>query len=297
MTSGTAPSPYVASSSGAYDVYTVYHIFDGVLAGNYYWLSESSFGPWWVKLDLGAGNTKKLGSYKITVQGTPTAGPAAWTMQGSNDDSTWDTLDTVSGEAAWSANESRTYTCDVTTTAYRYFRLWITATGSYGTRTVMDELYLYEAEASGTAYTDSDTSAATAAASGVDVSDGVSAGTSAASAAAPGGDAFAGASAGIAVASAAALGSDAIDHADSGVCAAAAVADGSDTFSGHTEYDDADSAYAQAVASGSDVFDGVDSGISVAVAVASGTSVNPALPTVHRRYPQNRRTTHGLRQR
>jgi hypothetical protein len=151
--------------------------------------------------------------------------------------------------------------------------------------------------AGGTAYTDSGTSAATAAASGSDVQAGVSAGTSAASAAAPGSAAFAGVDGGTAVASAsAAQGSDGIDHADAGTAVATAAAGGSDSFTGVTEYADADSAYAQARAGGSDTMAAVDAGTAAATASATGTSVNPALPTVHNRY-REARAVHGLRQR
>lgn len=100
--------------------------------------------------ELGATNSgqKLAGSYAIKASnpGTfyPDRGPHDWTLQGSNDKGTWTTLDTVTGEASWTAAETRTYTCDTVTTAYQFFRLNITANNGDATYTEIGELYMYE---------------------------------------------------------------------------------------------------------------------------------------------------------
>ncbi|MFA6572116.1 MAG: discoidin domain-containing protein, partial [Bacteroidota bacterium] len=140
MTTDSAPSPYVTSAGSTYSGYNAFHAFDGAFDETHRWMTNGLAS--WMQLDMGSGNTYVINSYAIKGQpATRTAqSPTAWTMLGSNDGSTWDTLDTVSGEPAWSAGELRTYTCDVAATAYRYFRINITAPNAY---VGVAELYLY----------------------------------------------------------------------------------------------------------------------------------------------------------
>jgi hypothetical protein len=81
----------------------------------------------WLQIDLGSGNSLTLLTYGIVAADDDNRAPKDWTMLGSNDETNWDTLDTVSNETGWTSCQARTYTCDVQTTAYRYFRLNITA--------------------------------------------------------------------------------------------------------------------------------------------------------------------------
>lgn len=48
--------------------------------------------------------------------------PKGWTLQGSNDRSTWTTLDTKTAQPALATNGTREYTLSSTSGAYRYFR-------------------------------------------------------------------------------------------------------------------------------------------------------------------------------
>lgn len=125
MTASNAPSPFVASSSPEYGPYPAWTAFDSN-DGNYALLSSNA-GYW--KIDLGSGNAKTVLNYSIGVNRVPepNRAPQAWTLQGSNNDSTWTTIDTVSGSAGWSSGELRNFVCDVKTTAYRYFKLVVTA--------------------------------------------------------------------------------------------------------------------------------------------------------------------------
>jgi hypothetical protein len=155
MTSLTAPSPYVASSSSAYSTYTAFHAFDSS-SGNatssigQYWLGTGS-GTDWLQIDLGSGTTKILGVYDVQVNPVPepNRAPKNWTMQGSNNGTTWTTVDTRTNETSWGNAQVRSYTAATQTTAYRYFRLNITANNGDATYTQVDELYLYEAGTGG----------------------------------------------------------------------------------------------------------------------------------------------------
>ena len=66
-------------------------------------------------------------------------------MEGSTDKIAWDTLDTVAGETNWGSGETRVYVCDTANTAYRYFRLNVSANNG-DTYLIVGEMYLYEAE-------------------------------------------------------------------------------------------------------------------------------------------------------
>jgi hypothetical protein len=66
-----------------------------------------------------------------------------WTLQGSNDNIDWDVLDTVTGETNWGDLEKREFDCDVVTTAYRYFKINITANNGNAFAVSISEIYLY----------------------------------------------------------------------------------------------------------------------------------------------------------
>jgi hypothetical protein len=72
--------------------------------------------------DFGSGATKTVTQYTITAGGTVTA-PNNWTLYGSNNNSTWTSLHTGSGQN-WSIGEKRTYQL-TNTTGYRYYKLFI----------------------------------------------------------------------------------------------------------------------------------------------------------------------------
>lgn len=71
----------------------------------------------------------------------PGRDPKNWTLQGSNDTITWATIDSRSNETFASRGLTRNYTC-TNTTAYRYYRLNITANnGDTGTQLAEWELF------------------------------------------------------------------------------------------------------------------------------------------------------------
>ena len=131
LTSNTSHSPYVTSASTDYgDCFRAWQVLDGVTGGGgcYYWLGTNGGKDWW-KIDLGSGNGRILRGYVVRVNAVPEPdrAPNDWTIEGSDNDSDWTTVDTVADQSSWGSAEARTFYCDTQTTAYRYFRLNITS--------------------------------------------------------------------------------------------------------------------------------------------------------------------------
>ena len=80
----------------------------------------------------------------------PDRAPKDWTMQGSNNGSTWTTLSTVIGETSWTQGETRTFTF-TNSTAYLYYKLDITANNG-NAATEVGEIEFIEAQNTATKY-------------------------------------------------------------------------------------------------------------------------------------------------
>lgn len=150
LTQANSPLPWVVSASSYFGQDAPWKACDGSIyfdhptyhyAGTW-WTANASTG-WW-KIDCGVGISHILLSYGICLDmtGSISYAPKSWTVEGSNDNSTWDTLATIVNEPVWKFVETRQYTCDVTTTAYRYFRLSVTANEG-GTYLRIGEIFLY----------------------------------------------------------------------------------------------------------------------------------------------------------
>jgi hypothetical protein len=127
------PSPFAAAASSNQAGKEPHKAFDNDVNGGGVeytaWRGNSTDD--WLRLDFGSGNAYIVGTYSIKAWGWSFGYASTvqqWLLQGSNDLSTWDTLDTVSGQTGWAANEVRTFECDVQTTAYRYIRVLCTGT-------------------------------------------------------------------------------------------------------------------------------------------------------------------------
>lgn len=143
MTANNSPSPYIASAATSLGAgFEAYRAFNGSVVdpGNWAGFSGSS-GI--LTIDMGAGNSFIITNYDVQADNPVHAGsqPKDWTLEGSNNGSDWAVLDTVTGETGWTNGELRSFVCDVVTTAYRYFRLNISANNA-DTNTVVGELYL-----------------------------------------------------------------------------------------------------------------------------------------------------------
>jgi hypothetical protein len=142
MTSNNSPSPYEVSATST----NGWNAFDGDLTT--YWQGLDLGIGWWLELNLGVGNRRILAqtpySYQIQMPSTilpdDARAPRDWTVDGSNDGTTWITLGAQSGETTWGAGELRHYTVSPTTVAYQYFRLLITANNGDPTYTIIGEL-------------------------------------------------------------------------------------------------------------------------------------------------------------
>ncbi len=111
-----------STASESYTGQPVTNAFDGNTGT--YWSNNNNL-PVWIQYDLGSGNEKRVGAYKLyyDVSSTTSNSPSNWTFSGSNDGSTWTTLDTKTGES-WTSSEWKEYTF-TNTIKYRYYRLTI----------------------------------------------------------------------------------------------------------------------------------------------------------------------------
>lgn len=107
--------------------------------------------PSWVRFDFGAGNTEAIRSYSIrasSFSGQVDSAPNTWQLQGSANGSVWTTEDSRTSESGWSVSQKRSYTAqnDTGSTAYRYWRLNVTAhNGGSNDRLVIAEIELFPA--------------------------------------------------------------------------------------------------------------------------------------------------------
>lgn len=143
MTADNAPSPYVAAASTTLSGFHPYWAFDGALGSGHYWLADG-VGTGWLSMDFGAGNTFVITNYNVVVNTIPepNRAPKDWTLEGSNDNSSWTTLDTQTSQTSWTSGQNRAFTCSAPgTVAWRYIRINISANNG-DTYLQMGELYL-----------------------------------------------------------------------------------------------------------------------------------------------------------
>jgi len=95
------------------------------------WQSMAYESPSWLKYDFDGDTAYALGGYTVTAGDNNWRHPVAWNFQGSNNNSSWTDLDTRSAQS-FNTWEKKTYTFE-NSTAYKYYRIYITANdgGSY----------------------------------------------------------------------------------------------------------------------------------------------------------------------
>jgi hypothetical protein len=144
LTSYTSHSPIVISASSEEGTNYAWKAFDNSDTSKF--LTNAAGGVGWLKVDWGAGNSKIIHDYAIQLSAdgaTFNRGPKDFTLQGSNDDSNWDVIDTVVNQTGWSNREKRFFTCDVELIPYRYLKLNITANNGDALYTDIGELFLF----------------------------------------------------------------------------------------------------------------------------------------------------------
>ncbi len=95
----------------------------------------------WLQYDFGTGNEQVIERYSVSSADVATRDPKDWTFLGSQDGSTWTTLDSQSGQTFANRMQMNTYNIG-NTTAYRYYRLSISANNGAG-GTALSELGLW----------------------------------------------------------------------------------------------------------------------------------------------------------
>jgi len=105
------------------------------------WFYSGTSG--WVQYDFGANNAQVVKRYTVSEADTIAArDPKDWQFQGSQDGSNWTTLDSESGQAFAYWYQQLTYNLS-NTTAYRYYRLNVTANNGDSTFLHIGELGLW----------------------------------------------------------------------------------------------------------------------------------------------------------
>jgi hypothetical protein len=144
MTANNAPSPYVAAASTINSATRdAYRAFDRSITDASGWLSANNNSTGWISMDFGSGNATIIDGYTVYGNSTQNINPRNWSLQGSDNNTTWTDLHIVSGAAAIPAGGSYSIASIGNSTAYRYYRLNITLNGG-ATNVAFNELELYQ---------------------------------------------------------------------------------------------------------------------------------------------------------
>lgn len=126
----SATAPFTVTQSAYSGIYAGWKAFDhsvGGAGGDDWWqILNGTTG--WVKICV-PGNARVITDYAIT-DAFGGIGPKAWTLQGSNDDINWVTIDSRTNETGWAPLERRVFFITGSFPAYTYYKLDITATNS-----------------------------------------------------------------------------------------------------------------------------------------------------------------------
>lgn len=141
MTTDNAPSPYVASQSSFYTGINQHKCWRTLSAVNDSWVGTGN-GVEWVSFDLGSA-ARICNKYEIQIWEEFTRAPKNWTLQGSNNGTAWTTIATVANSTGWNAM-GRVFDVTDVSTAYRYYKIDITANNGAATYTKITHFYLYE---------------------------------------------------------------------------------------------------------------------------------------------------------
>jgi hypothetical protein len=96
----------------------------------------------WLQYDFGAGKAQVVKRYTINSADAPDRNPTSWNFLGSQDGSKWTTLDSQSNQSFALRMGMNTYDI-ANTTAYRYYRLDITANNGGTSGVAVSELGLW----------------------------------------------------------------------------------------------------------------------------------------------------------
>lgn len=144
--SGNADGSVITSSGEFSSTYPAWAAFNGVSVGEggqARWLANTTDSGWLRRQWTSA---KRWTQYTLRAHDGTSGNSAndikSWTLRGSNDGSTWTTVDTRTNVPAWALKEARTYVV-ATPGNYTYYELNITAMQTAGNRPGVVEL-MYE---------------------------------------------------------------------------------------------------------------------------------------------------------
>ena len=141
MTANNAPSPFVAAASSEAVGFEAFRAFNRVYTTSTYWTTSGGATTGWLSMDFGSSIV--IDSYTIYGSDGQTFNPRYWSLQGSNDNTSWADLQIVSGAAAIGGNSTYSSGNIGNTTGYRYYRVNITLNGG-GAGLRITELELYQ---------------------------------------------------------------------------------------------------------------------------------------------------------
>jgi len=143
MTSDSTPSPYVAAASSTAGAgFEPYRAFDrNYTAASNQWATTNAL-PQWLSIDFGSGSAIVIDGYTVYGRSAQNLNIREWTFEGSNNNTSWNILHTVTSATAIPANGTYSVSSIGNTTGYRYYRLNISANG--GLSTGLTELELYQ---------------------------------------------------------------------------------------------------------------------------------------------------------
>lgn len=103
----------------------------------------SSIAPFWMIVDAG-GVYFPATTYQIwSANDSPGRDPRNWVIEGSNDLSSWTTIDTVSGQGSWGSRfQALTFTNDNISQPFRYYR-WTCSANQSGSIMQISELQIF----------------------------------------------------------------------------------------------------------------------------------------------------------
>lgn len=129
------------TAGSTYLSYVPANAFDG--NGSTFW-SSSTPNVDWLKMDFGSGVQHQVSKYVLQGRIVKTS-PKNWVFQGSNNNSSWTTLDTRTGITFTDA-ETKTYdsfTDSGNIAMFRYYRISVSAVGTGGEYPQIMELELW----------------------------------------------------------------------------------------------------------------------------------------------------------
>jgi hypothetical protein len=143
MTSNTTPIPYVIAASSTDGVNPAWAAFNRNNTTDAGWVtSPTSGGSGSLSVDFGVGNSTVIDGYTMYGGGNINNNPARWTFEASNNAVSWTILQTVTSSIG--NNGSYSATGLNPSTAYRYYRINISAAGGVVTQVQIRELELYQ---------------------------------------------------------------------------------------------------------------------------------------------------------